>query len=80
MQKMIFIMQKAARRNDYRFDAADFGPFAWQLSNDFDYLVASGFVSEGKFQTGGREKYEYKITSEGISFVDGLLSESAAKK
>ena len=77
MQKIIFLLGKKIEKEYYRFDAADYGPFSWQLSRDVDFLVSSGLLVQhirGIADSG--EKYEYALTKEGSETVRRSLAQT----
>jgi uncharacterized protein YwgA len=79
MQKIIFLFEQEIGKDtglyEYQFQAANFGPFSWRLSNALDFLVSNGLVEETKKPYGDAEKYEYSLTEEGVRAVKEAIAE-----
>jgi uncharacterized protein len=74
LQKMLFMFEQVTRLSEYQYQAANFGPFSWRLSRALDSLVLNGLIKEGKKEFGdGAEKYEYSVTKEGATLVQGAI-------
>lgn len=82
-QKMIFLLLKHGNffNQQYDFIAHNYGPYSTELQSDIDDLIREGFL-EVNFKTveEGKIKYEYAITSGGISLLQKILSDNVLNK
>lgn len=83
LQKMLFIFQQEIEdklnlnlTQGYEFQAYDYGPFAPDMYQDLETLIADDLVVEEKKEFDDRVKYKYRITDEGKEVVKHHLEDS----
>ncbi|MDA4110955.1 MAG: hypothetical protein OK439_00340 [Thaumarchaeota archaeon] len=82
MQKIIFLFeQKSKVSGYYYYQAADYGPFSWQLASDLEFLKSRGLMMERlRPRRDGGDRYVLKITDKGSDLVKRLVADSRWKK
>jgi len=69
-QKMIYIAKKMSFPFQEKFAFHFYGPYSEELTLRIEELCNMGFILEEKEQKGGYFQYRYRLTDEGLSFLE----------
>ncbi|SET75467.1 hypothetical protein SAMN05216389_1258 [Oceanobacillus limi] len=70
LQKMVYILQSLGVPFEEKYQFHFYGPYSEELSLRMEELCNLGFVQEEKEEKSNYYQYHYRITNDGLQFLD----------